>query len=82
MIDFPLKSWPLRIKNFWGIHCLLKFRAFQSRKPSKSELEIVLEAFNHKFQATLDIEYETRYIWWLPLQDSLNSDCHWLPFPL
>ena len=40
-----------RIKNYWVIHCILKFDAFQCRKPSKQELEIVLTSFNAEFKA-------------------------------
>lgn len=40
-----------RIKNFWCLHCVLSFKAFQSRKPSKQELQIVLDSFNAQFQA-------------------------------
>jgi len=40
----------LLIKNYCAIHCLVTFRAFQARKPSKEELKIVLNAFNHYHQ--------------------------------
>lgn len=46
-----INLFPLRIKNFWALHCLVKFSAFQTRCPSKQELEIVLESFNSKFKA-------------------------------
>jgi hypothetical protein len=50
--DCPMWSEPTpRIKNYWVIHCILKFDAFQCRKPSKQELEIVLTSFNAEFKA-------------------------------
>ena len=60
--DFPMWSPPTpRIKNYWVIHCILKFDAFACRKPSKQELEIVLTSFNAEFKAPFkqEIVYST-----------------------
>lgn len=41
----------LRIKNYWCIHSLVCFKAFQTRYPTKPELSITMESFNGHFQA-------------------------------
>ena len=49
----------LRIANFWILNQLLRYEAFRVRKPTAAELEIILEAFQHKskrlaFQSSQD----------------------------
>ena len=51
-----LGSANLRIKNYWCIHAITKFAAFQSRYPSKPELLIAMESFNEQFQASIKMQ--------------------------
>ena len=42
-----------RLKNYWAIHALVKFDAFKMRKPSRAELQIIIDSFNEEFEALI-----------------------------
>ena len=42
-----------RLKNYWAIHALVKFDAFKMRKPSRAELQIIIDSFNEEFEAPI-----------------------------
>ena len=49
--SFVDARWQLRLANDWLLHALLEFEEFQERRPSKTELYIVLQTFNKYFKA-------------------------------